>query len=323
MILLKNMKPTIVSRKYLIPPEYSDRIFKLITVIAAFLVIALMIGFFIQLVWYSMPSIKQFGLKFIISTDWDPVKNIFGALPSIVGTLITTAIAVLFAVPISFIVAMFLVESAPTCIQVPVSYALDLLAAIPSIVFGMWGLFIVVPFMQNYIQPFLANTLHLKSIPIFGDVYNGFGFLTASLILALMILPFICAVMRDVFKMVPAVLKESAFGAGATSWEVSMGITMKYGSRGMLGAVFLGLGRAVGETMAVLFIIGNSQNLSCSLFSGGTTIAATLANNFAEADGIFMSSLFELGLILLAMSFCIQVVGQLWLNQVSRKMGER
>ncbi|MCF6174914.1 MAG: phosphate ABC transporter permease subunit PstC [Victivallaceae bacterium] len=317
------MKSELISRKYLIPPELSDRVFKIITAIAAFVVIALMVAFFVQLVWYSMPSIRQFGFKFIISTEWDPVKNVFGALPSIVGTLITTSIAVAIAVPISFIAAMFLVESAPPCIQIPVSYALDLLAAIPSIIFGMWGLFVFVPFMQDYIQPFLAETLHLKSLPVFGDVYNGFGFLTAGLILALMILPFICAVMRDVFKMVPAVLKESAFGAGATSWEVSMGITMKYGARGMLGAVFLGLGRAVGETMAVLFIIGNSQNLSYSLFSGGTTIAATLANNFAEADGIFMSSLFELGLILLAMSFCIQIVGQLWLNRVSRKMGER
>jgi phosphate transport system permease protein len=317
------MKPSLINRKHLILPEYSDRIFKLITLLCALLVVALMGGFLIQLFWYSMPSIKQFGFSFLISTEWDPVKNIFGALPSIIGTFITTFIAVIIAVPISFIVAMFLIESAPWYIKTPVSYALDLLAAIPSIIFGMWGLFVFVPFMQDYIQPFLAESLHLKSIPIFGDAYNGFGFLTAGLILALMILPFICAVMRDVFAMVPAVLKESAFGAGATSWEVAMGITMKYGARGMLGALFLGLGRAVGETMAVLFIIGNSQNLSYSLFAGGTTIAATLANNFAEADGIFMSSLFELGLILLAISFFIQIIGQLWLNQVSRTMGER
>jgi len=317
------MKKLLINKKHLLTPELSDRVFKLITASAALVILALMVGFFIQLLWYSMPAISKFGFKFLISVEWDPVKNIFGAMPSIVGTLITTIIAVTIAVPISFIAAMFLVETAPVWLKVPVSYALDLLAAIPSIIFGLWGLFIFVPFMQDHIQPFLVHNLYLKSIPIFGTVYNGFGLLTAGLILALMILPFICAVMRDVFKMVPAVLKESAFGVGATSWEVSLGITMKYGARGMLGAVFLGLGRAVGETMAVLFIIGNSQILPTSLFSGGTTIAATLANNFAEADGIFMSALFELGLILLIISFCIQIVGQLWLNSVSKKMGER
>ncbi|MFA7229999.1 MAG: phosphate ABC transporter permease subunit PstC [Victivallaceae bacterium] len=307
----------------LISPEQSDRLFRFFTACAALLAVMLMIGFFIQLFWLSIPAIKEFGFRFLISTEWDPMNNVYGALPAITGTLVTTAIAILIAAPVSFISAMFLVENAPTWIGVPVSHALDLLAAIPSIIYGMWGLFVFVPFMQNHVQPFLAETLHLKFIPLFSGPYNGFGFLTAGIILALMVLPFICAVMRDVFRLVPPVLKESAFGAGATSWEVTCDITMRYGARGLLGAVFLGLGRAVGETMAVLFVIGNTQLLPKSLFQSGSTIAATLANNFAEADGIFKSSLFELGLVLLGMSFLIQVLAQMWLNRLSRKMGER
>lgn len=275
------------------------------------MVLMLLAGILIQLFYYAMPSIRQFGFKFLISSNWDPVNNIYGALPAITGTLLTTAIALIIAVPISFIVAMYLVENASPYIAAPISYALDLLAAIPSIVYGMWGLFVFVPFMQSCVKY------------ISGREYNGFGFLTGGIILALMILPFICAIMRDVFKLVPPVLKEAAYGAGGTDWEVTYDITMKYGARGLLGAIFLGLGRAVGETMAVLFVIGNIQAIPKSLLSGGTTIAATLANNFGEAEGILKSSLFELGLILLLMSLGIQILAQLWLNNVSRQMGEK
>ncbi len=298
-------------KKQLVNPESFDKIFKLICGGAALVVLMLLAGILVQLFYYAMPSIRQFGFQFLISSNWDPVNNIYGALPAITGTLLTTAIALIIAVPISFIVAMYLVESASPYIAAPISYALDLLAAIPSIVYGMWGLFVFVPFMQNCVKY------------ISGKEYNGFGFLTGGIILALMILPFICAIMRDVFKLVPAVLKEAAFGAGSTHWEVTYDITMKYGARGLLGAIFLGLGRAVGETMAVLFVIGNIQNLPKSLLSGGTTIAATLANNFGEAEGILKSSLFELGLILLLMSLGIQILAQFWLNSVSRKMGEK
>jgi phosphate transport system permease protein len=311
------------SKKQLISPDVSDQLFKIITAACALLAVAVMVGFFIQLVWSSIPAIKTFGFEFLISSEWDPVKNLYGAMPAIAGTLVTTAIAVMIAVPLSFIVAMFLIETAPPALSHTLSHAIDLLAAIPSIIYGMWGLFIFVPFMQNHVQPFLADTLHLRTIPLFAGEYNGFGFLTSGIILALMILPFICAVMRDVFRMVPPVLKEAAFGSGATSWEVTVDITMRYGARGLLGAIFLGLGRAVGETMAVLFVIGNVQKLPTSLYQAGTTIAATLANNFAEADGVFKSALFELGLILLAMSFLIQVLAQFWLNRVSRQMGEK
>lgn len=311
----------IILKKQLISSELLDKLFLIISASAALLVCILLIGFIVQLFYNALPAIRHFGFHFLISSEWDPVNNIYGALPAVSGTLLTTAIAVTIAVPISLIVAMYLVESAPPYLSTPVSYALDLLAAIPSIIYGMWGLFVFVPLMQNYIQPFLARTLGLKNIPFFGDEYNGFGFLTAGIILALMILPFICAVMRDVFKLVPPVIKESAFGAGATRWEVTYDISMKYGARGLLGAVFLGLGRAVGETMAVLFIIGNTQNLPKSIFGSGTTIAATLANNFGEAEGILRSSLFELGLILLLMSLGVQVLGQLWLNRISKQMG--
>lgn len=298
-------------KKQFINPETFDKIFKSTCAGAALLVSLLMIGLFVQLFYYALPAIKHFGFQFIISSEWDPVNNIYGALPAITGTLLTTAIALIIAVPISFIVAMYLVENASPYLSTPISFALDLLAAIPSIVYGMWGLFVFVPFMQSFVKL------------VSGKEYSGFGFLTGGIILALMILPFICAIMRDVFKLVPPVLKEAAFGAGSTHWEVTCDITMRYGARGLLGAVFLGLGRAVGETMAVLFVIGNTQNLPKSILGSGTTIAATLANNFSEAEGILKSSLFELGLILLIMSFGIQILAQVWLNRVSRQMGEK
>ncbi len=298
-------------KKQLINPEKFDKVFKSLCAGSALLVSLLMAGLFIQLVYYALPAIRTFGFKFLISSEWDPVNNIYGALPAISGTLLTTAIALIIAVPISFIVAMYLVERASPKLSTPISFALDLLAAVPSIIYGMWGLFIFVPFMQKFFKS------------LFGIDYSGFGFLTGGIILAFMILPFICAIMRDVFKLVPSVTKEAAFGAGSTHWEVSYDISMKYGAKGLLGAVFLGLGRAVGETMAVLFVIGNVQNVPKSLFGRGTTIAATLANNFSEAEGILKSSLFELGLILLIMSLGVQVLAQLWLNRVSRQMGEK
>jgi phosphate transport system permease protein len=310
-------------KKQLISPDMADRLFKIITAVCALLAVAITSGFFVQLFWSSIPAIKTFGFDFLISSEWDPVKNLYGAMPAIAGTLATTAIAVIIAVPLSFIVAMFLVETAPPALSHALSHAIDLLAAIPSIIYGMWGLFIFVPFMQNHAQPFLADTLHLSAIPLFAGEYNGFGFLTSGIILAVMILPFICAIMRDVFRMAPPALKESAFGAGATPWEVTVDITMRYGARGLLGAIFLGLGRAVGETMAVLFVIGNVQKMPASLYQAGATISTTLANNFAEAQGVFRSALFELGLILLAISFLIQALAQFWLDRVSRKMGEK
>ncbi len=299
----------------------AEKVFVRLTTGCAMLIIVLMAGFFLQLLWHSLPALKEFGVTFLFSTAWDPVRDEYGAAGAVYGTLVTTLIALLIAVPLSFIIALFLVELAPPWMGMVMSHALDLLAAIPSIIYGMWGLFVLIPLMQNHVQPFIGTTLGLKCLPLFSGEPSGSGYLTGGLILALMILPFICAVMRDVFKMVPRVVKEAAYGIGCTTTEVSCKITLRYGMQGMLGAVFLGLGRAVGETMALLYVIGNMPEVSKSLFAPGTTIAATLANNFAEANGLFKSSLFELGLILLCITFIIQVAAQLWLNRVREKAG--
>ena len=301
--------------------DLGDRVFKGITLLSGGLIIVLMAGFFIQLVWQSLPAIERYGFDFLFSSDWDPVKEQYGAATSIYGTLVSTLIAMVIAVPLAFVISLFLVELAPPTISKVMSQALDLLAAVPSIIFGMWGLFVFAPFMQDYVQPFLADTLGLGATPLFDGEQMGIGIFTAGIILALMILPFMSAVMRDVFRMVPSVVKEAAYGAGATTWEVTKDVTLRYGMQGFLGAVFLGLGRAIGETMAILFVIGNTPQIKSSLFSSGTTISSTLANNFAEADGIFQSVLFELGLILLIISFAIQVVAQMWLNKVRKSTG--
>lgn len=301
--------------------DLGDRIFRFITLSSGAFIIILMSGFFVQLLWHSLPAIQRYGLGFLTSTEWDPVKELYGAAPSMYGTVISTLIAMGIALPLAFVIALFLVELAHPMVSKIMGQALDLLAAVPSIIFGMWGLFVLVPFMQEYVQPFLADTLGLGATPLFDGDQMGLGLLTGGSILALMILPFMSAVMRDVFRMVPAVVKEAAYGAGATTWEVTKDVTLRYGMQGFLGAAFLGLGRAIGETMAILFVIGNTPQIKASLFSSGTTISATLANNFAEADGLFMSVLFELGLILLIISFAIQVVAQMWLNKVRKSAG--
>lgn len=296
-------------------------IFKSVCAVSAIAVIALMGALFLELFFSSLPSIKTFGLKFIWSQDWDPVEARFGALPSIYGTLMSTLIAMLIAVPLSFAIALFLVEHSHPLLGKIAGQALDLLAAIPSIIYGMWGLFVFAPFLQDRVQPFLSQRLGF--LPLFKGYPMGVGMLTAGLILALMILPFISAVMRDVFTMVPSVLKESAYGVGSTTWEVSYNITMKYGMQGILGAVFLGLGRAIGETMAITFVIGNAQRISISLLDPGNSIASTLASQFSEAvsNPLFKSVLLELGLILFLMTFAIQVIAQFWLNKVKKGMG--
>lgn len=301
--------------------DFKDVAFKALALGSAALVIILMVGFFLQLLVHSEPAIAKFGLKFIWTDEWDPVKLEFGAASAIYGTIVTTAIAMAIAIPTSFLIAMFLVELAHPLVGKVIGQAIDLLAAVPSIIYGMWGLFVFIPFMQTVAQPFIAETLHLGGLPFFSGPPMGFGLLTAGVVLAFMVLPFISAVMRDVFKMVPPVVKESAYGAGATTWEVTVDVTMRYGMQGLLGAVFLGLGRAIGETMAVLFIIGNTPEISASLFSSGTTISAILANKFGEAEGVYKSALFELGLILLVITFAIQIVAQYWLNKVRKSAG--
>ena len=298
----------------------SDLVYRTVAVGAAALVLILMAGLMLELTVNSWPSIRKFGVGFLGSTSWNPVTEEFGALSSIFGTLMSTVIAMIIAVPLSLLIALFLVELAPPVISKPVGYAIELLAAVPSIIFGMWGLFVFAPFMADHVQPVLRDKLGF--LPLFDGPPMGIGMLTAGIILALMVLPFITAVVRDVFRMVPPVVKEASYGMGSTTWEVTRKVTVKYGFSGLLGAVFLGLGRAVGETMAVTFVIGNSHDVSSSLFAAGNSIASTLANEFTEAsEPVYMSSLIELGLVLFVMTLLIQIAAQLWIRHVAKKAG--
>jgi phosphate transport system permease protein len=298
-----------------------DGIFRTVTAACAALVLLLIVGIFFELLRNSSESIRTFGFDFLFSQSWNPAKQSFGALSSIYGTLVSTALAMIIAVPLSVVIALFLVELAHPLLSKPVGYAIELLAAIPSIIFGMWGLFVFAPFMADHVQPCLNRTLGF--LPLFTGPPMGIGILTAGIILALMVLPFVTAVMRDVFAMVPTVVKESAYGMGATTWEVTRKVTIPYGIRGLVGASFLGLGRAIGETMAVTFVIGNTHKIDISLFSAGNTIASTLANEFTEAaEPLYRSALVELGLVLFVITLLIQVAAQLWIRQLERSTGE-
>jgi phosphate transport system permease protein len=300
--------------------ENTDLFFKGLTASCAGLVIVVMGGILIALFKSSLPSINKFGITFLFSRVWNPVTEKFGALSSIYGTLLSTIIALILAVPLSLVIALFLVELAHPVVSRIVGNAIELLAAVPSIIFGMWGLFVFAPFMADHVQPLFGR--YLGFLPLFKGPPMGIGMLTAGIILTLMILPFISAVMRDVFRMVPKVVKEAGYGLGATTWEVTRDITLRYGIQGIIGACFLGLGRAIGETMAITFVIGNSSEISASLFAPGNSIASRLANEFAEAsDPLYLSALMELGLVLFAMTFTLQVITQLWLKRIRKKMG--
>ena len=300
--------------------EKTDWLFKGVTASCAGFVLIVMAGLFAALVGKSLPSIQKFGFGFLTSQKWNPAMEKFGAFSSIYGTVISTLLALLIAVPLSVAIALFLVELAHPRLSRVVGSAIELLAAVPSIIFGMWGLFVFAPFMSERIQPFLAK--YLGFLPLFKGAQMGIGMLTAGIILALMILPFISAVMRDVFSMTPHVMKEAGYGLGATTWEVTRDVTIRYGIQGMIGACFLGLGRAIGETMAVTFVIGNSSKISASLFAPGNSIASRLANEFAEAsDPLYLSALMELGLALFVMTLALQIVTQWWLKRIRKRMG--
>ncbi len=300
--------------------QIADRGFKFLTFLGAGLLLLIMLFLFIELLQNSWLSIEKFGLKFIYTNVWNPVKKEFGAAASIWGTIISTIIAMIIAVPLSILIAIFLVELLPEEISKWVRTGIELLAAIPSIIFGMWGLFVFAPFMAGTIQPFLQSVF--GNSPLFNGPPIGIGMLTAGIILAFMILPFITSITRDVFQMVPAVVKESAHGMGSTLWEVTGKVTIRYGFQGIVGGTLLGLGRAIGETMAVTFVIGNSHKISLSLFSPANSITATLANEFTEAsDAVYLSSLIELGLVLFILTFIIQVISQIWLKHVKKQMG--
>lgn len=282
--------------------KIGDALFKGVSYFFALSVIALMGLIFIVLFKESWLSIKQFGLKFLYSSAWNPVTSDFGALPAIYGTIVSSIIAIAIALPISLGIAIFLTEMAPRGLKGPIGTAIELLASIPSIIYGMWGLFIFAPFIADHIEPLLIK--HFGFIPLFRGAPMGIGMLPAGFILAVMIIPFISSVTRDIFQMVPPILKESGYGVGATKWEVIRKVVIPYTKSGIIGSVILGLGRALGETMAVTFVIGNSHDISLSLLDPATSISATLANEFTEAvEDIYLSGLVELGLILFLISF--------------------
>ncbi len=290
----------------------TETIFRFLTRFSGSLILFLLVAMLISLSIEAMPSIKRFGLSFLISTEWDPVASNFGALTTIVGTVVSTGLAMLIAVPMAIGVAIFLTELAPMPLRSIFGTAIELLAAIPSIIYGMWGLFTLAPILADHVQPWLTE--HFGFIPLFDGPPMGVGMFTAGIVLSLMILPFMASVIRDCFLMTPQVLKESAYGLGATTWEVVKDVVLPYSKRGVMGGIFLGLGRALGETMAVTFVIGNAHDMSISLFNPANTIASTLANEFTEAsDPIYLSALIELGLVLFLITFIILGISEWWL----------
>jgi phosphate transport system permease protein len=304
--------------------RFGDPLFKGLTFFFAMLVLAILGGIVVVLFIDSWPAFKEFGPAFVWTSSWNPVRDSFGAFVPLVGTIETALIAMLIGVPFSFGMAFFLTEMCPHRLRQPIAIAIELLAAVPSIIYGIWGLFVLVPIFQHYIEPALIATL--GPIPLIGHLFQGppigIGVLLAGVILGLMILPFVTSVMREVFAAVPAVLRESAYGLGATRWEVVWRVVLPYSRVGVVGAVMLGLGRALGETMAVTFVIGNAHRLSLSLLAPGTTISATLANEFTEADGdLYTASLIGLGLVLFVLTFVVLAVGKRLLLKTSTKGG--
>jgi len=301
-----------------------DTLFRNATRVFALTVFAILVAILLSLLYGSLPAWRQFGWHFLTSKEWNPVTEQFGAVVTVFGTLVTSAIAMLFGVPISFGIALFITKLSPRWLKQPLSTAVELLAAIPSIIYGMWGLFVLAPLLSLHVQPWM--TQHLGGWPLIGRLFQGppmgIGMFTAGIILAIMVIPFISAVMRDVFQTVPPVLEESSYALGATTWEVVWKIVLPYTRTGAFGGIMLGLGRALGETMAVTFVIGNAHEISASLFMPGNTIASNLANEFNEAIGqVYTSSLLALGLVLFAITFTVLALSKLMLMRLSRGEG--
>ena len=302
----------------------SDRLFRQVTRAAAVLVLVILSGVIIALIQGSLPAMQAFGFNFLIEERWNPVTERFGAFAPIYGTLVTSFVAMLIAVPLGLLISLFLTEICPMWLRRPIGIAIELLAGIPSIIYGIWGLFVFAPFLQGTLQPFLIKTLgNVPGIaPLFSGPPYGIGVLTAGLILAIMVLPFVTSISRDVFEAVPPVLKEAAYGVGCTTWEVVRYVVLPYARIGVIGGVMLGLGRALGETMAVTFIIGNAHRVSASLLAPGTTISATIANEFTEAVGdLYTSSLIALGLILFVITFIVLAAARYMLMRIERRIG--
>jgi phosphate transport system permease protein len=301
-----------------------DFIFEKTSMTFALTTLVVLLGIIASLIISAWPALVEFGFPFFYTIEWDIINSKFGGLIAIFGTVATASIAILIALPLSFGIAVFLTETCPKPLRRPLGTAIELLAAVPSIIYGMFGLFVFAPLFAEYIQPAIAATL--GQIPglgfLFTGAFNGIGILAAGLILAMMILPFIASVMRDVFEIVPSILKESAYGLGCTTWEVVTKIVLPYTKTGVVGGVMLGLGRALGETMAVTFVIGNAHKLSPSLFSPGNSIASTLANEFGEAEpGLHYSSLFALGLALFIITLIVLSLAKWMLLRAEAKKG--
>ena len=302
-----------------------DRLFRWSVAAAGGFVLLALVGIAASMLWGGLNALQAFGPGFFTSTEWNPVERQFGAGVAIYGTLVTSGIAILIAVPVSFGIALFLTEVAPPWLRAPVSSAIELLAGIPSIIYGMWGLFVLVPVMAKYVNPWLDATL--GELPLIGHLFSGpplgLGTLTAGLVLAIMIIPFISSVMREVFLTVPTRLKESAYALGSTTWEVAWHIVLPYTRSAVIGGIFLGLGRALGETMAVTFVLGNANRISASLLEPGNSITATIANEFAEArDPLHMGSLLMLGFTLFLITFVVLSIAKLMLLSLKRREGQ-
>jgi phosphate transport system permease protein len=324
-------EPMTETRRGSTPPgaqtaKWMETAFEWLTRTFAFLVFGLLAAILVSLVVGSTQSLQKYGFSFIWISDWDPVQERFGALVPIYGTVVTSLIAMLIGVPVSFGIALFLTELAPAWIKRPLGTAIELLAAIPSIIYGMWGLFVFAPLFQSHVQPLLIRAF--GSIPLVGALFEGppigIGMMTAGLILSIMVIPFISAVMRDVFELVPPMLKESAYGLGASTWEVVWKVVLPYTKIGVVGGIMLGLGRALGETMAVTFVIGNAHRLSASLMAPGNSIASALANEFTEAVGdLYFSALIELGLILFLITTIVLALSKLLLMRLGMQEGRK
>ncbi|MBU4045045.1 MAG: phosphate ABC transporter permease subunit PstC [Gammaproteobacteria bacterium] len=319
------MKSTLLHQARLKQQIWLDMLFRGLTRLSAFGVLALLVAIIASLVIGSMPAIEAFGFHFLVNDEWNPVTDEYGALVPIVGTLVTSGIALLIAIPVSFGIAIFLTELSPRVLRRPLGIAVELLAGIPSIIYGMWGLFVFAPLFADHFEPWIND--HIGTLPMLGPFFAGppmgIGILTAGIILAIMVIPFIASVMRDVFEVVPPMLKESAYGVGATTWEVVMKIVLPFTRIGVVGGIMLGLGRALGETMAVTFVIGNAHELSKSLLMPGNSISSALANEFTEAVGeLYTSALIELGLILFFITFVVLSLARLMLHKLGKGEGQ-
>ena len=299
-----------------------ERIFRAATLAAAILVLLILGGVVLSLVRGAWPALRHFGFGFVTREVWNPVTEEFGARSAIFGTVVTSLIAMALAVPTAFGIALFLTQLCPPGLKRPIGVAVELLAAVPSIIYGLWGLFVLAPVLQRHTQPWLIA--HVGVLPLIGPLFRGppfgIGILTAGIVLAIMVLPFIAATMRDVFDTVPPMLKESGYGLGATTWEVIWHVIVPHSRVGMVGGIMLGLGRALGETMAVTFVIGNAHRISASLLAPGTTISSAIANEFTEAVGrLYTSSLIALGLLLFVITFTVIAAAQTMLRRLERR----